>query len=97
MIYPEGYDVSYPLGTYARKHFSNTLWYSIRLITILYIIGKIYYTPLKTGLEDAGMPRYIVTLTNDEIQELKALIQRQKQAQAVAGAGQTAAAQKEIL
>ncbi len=43
------------------------------------------------------MPRYIVTLTNDEIQELKALIQRQKQAQAVAGAGQTAAAQKEIL
>ena len=37
---------------------------------------KICYTPLKTVLEDADMPRYTVTLTNDEIQELKALIQK---------------------
>ncbi len=25
--YPKGYDVSYPLGTSARKQFSNTFWY----------------------------------------------------------------------
>ncbi|MCI8434303.1 MAG: helix-turn-helix transcriptional regulator, partial [Lachnospiraceae bacterium] len=46
-------------------------YYSIRLVTILYWAEKICYTPLKTVLEDADMPRYIVTLTNDEIQELK--------------------------
>lgn len=34
------------------------------------------YTPLKTVLEDADMPRYIVTLTDDEILELKALVQK---------------------
>lgn len=54
----------------------NELYYFIRLVTILYWAGKICYTPLKTVLEDADMPRYIVTLTNDEIQELKALIQK---------------------
>ena len=31
---------------------------------------------IKDGMEDTDMPRYIVTLTNDEIQELKALIQK---------------------
>ena len=51
------------------------IYYSIRLVTTLYWAEKICYTPLKTVLEDADMPRYIVTLTNDEIQELKALIQ----------------------
>lgn len=56
--------------------FVTTTYYSIRLVTILYGSGKICYTPLKTVLEDADMPRYIVTLTNDEIQELKALIQK---------------------
>ena len=48
----------------------------IRLVTILYSTEKICYTPSKTVLEDANMPRYIVTLTNDEIQELKAIIQK---------------------
>ena len=48
----------------------------IRLVTILYSTEKICYTPSKTVLEDADMPRYIVTLTNDEIQELKAIIQK---------------------
>ena len=42
----------------------------------LYSTEKICYTPSKTVLEDANMPRYIVTLTNDEIQELKAIIQK---------------------
>ena len=30
----------------------------------------------KTVLEDADMPRYVVTLTDGEIQELKALVQK---------------------
>ena len=51
-------------------------YYFIRIVTILYSTEKICYTPLKTVLEDADMPRYVVTLTNDEIQELKALIQK---------------------
>ncbi len=36
----------------------------------------ICYTLLKTILEDVNMPRYIVTLTNKEITELKNLIQK---------------------
>ena len=35
-----------------------------------------WYIILKTVLEGVSMPRYSVTLTNDEIQELKALIQK---------------------
>lgn len=54
----------------------QTAYCCIRLVTILYSTEKICYTPSKTVLEDANMPRYIVTLTNDEIQELKAIIQK---------------------
>ena len=61
----------------AIKEFFDKLDYCcIRLVTILYSTEKICYTPSKTVLEDADMPRYIVTLTNDEIQELKAIIQK---------------------
>jgi transposase len=38
------------------------------------VISAILYK--KQYLEDADMPRYMVTLTNDEIQELKALLQK---------------------
>lgn len=55
---------------------SQEAYCCIRLVTILYSTEKICYTPSKTVLEDADMPRYIVTLTNDEIQELKAIIQK---------------------
>lgn len=56
--------------------FARNIYCCIRLVTILYSTEKICYTPSKTVLEDADMPRYIVTLTNDEIQELKAIIQK---------------------
>jgi hypothetical protein len=42
----------------------------------VYKIRKIWYTSLKTVLEDTHMPRYVVTLTNDEVQNLKDLIQK---------------------
>lgn len=35
-----------------------------------------WYIILKTVLEDANMPRYLVALTNVEIQELKVLFQK---------------------
>ena len=59
-----------------RSRFIPVDYCCIRLVTILYSTEKICYTPSKTVLEDADMPRYIVTLTNDEIQELKAIIQK---------------------
>ena len=64
-----------------RSVFFSRTYYCIRLVTILYSTEKICYTPSKTVLEDAVMPRYIVTLTNDEIQELKAISYRIKHAQ----------------
>lgn len=36
---------------------------------IVYVYRDFCYTPLKTVLEDADMPRYVVILTDDEIQE----------------------------
>ena len=64
------------ISGWCRSRFIPVDYYCIRLVTILYSTEKICYTPSKTVLEDAVMPRYIVTLTNDEIQELKAIIQK---------------------
>ena len=66
----------YVIFTFSALFIYSQLYYFIQLITILYSTEEICYTPIKTVLEDADMPRYIVTLTNDEIQELKALIQK---------------------
>lgn len=49
---------------------------SIRLAIIVYVYKDFCYTPIKTVLENAEMPRYVVTLTDDEIQELKTLVQK---------------------
>lgn len=70
--------LSSSLDSYSSQLAKNTqeAYCCIRLVTILYSTEKICYTPSKTVLEDADMPRYIVTLTNDEIQELKAIIQK---------------------
>lgn len=56
--------------------FDRIAYYCIRLEIIVFICRYFCYTPLKTVLEDTDMPRYIVTLTNDEIQELKVLVQK---------------------
>lgn len=46
------------------------------LVIIVYVYKVFCYTPLKTVLEDTDMPRYVVTLTDNNIQELKALVQK---------------------
>ena len=51
-------------------------YYSIRTVIRVYKREEICYTPRKRELEETQMPRYIVTLTEEEKKELKAVVQK---------------------